>query len=94
MIQFSRTRQFKPAGGPRSSRVCLLTFLFSAGIDAFAESVTSTNVGALSGALPDTGASVIRVFGALILVVGIFLGGVWLLRTGNGLPSKRAGDRD
>ncbi len=91
MIQFSRTRQFKPAGGPRSSRVCLLTFLFSAGIDAFAESVTSTNVGALSGALPDTGASVIRVFGALILVVGIFLGGVWLFKNWQRFTVQKGG---
>ena len=39
-----------------------------------------SNVSALAGALPDAGASVVRVFGALILVVGIFLGGVWLFK--------------
>ena len=53
------------------------------GFDARSESLASTNFNAASafpGALPDTGASVLRVFGALILVVGIFLGGVWLFR--------------
>lgn len=30
--------------------------------------------------MPDMGASLIRVFGALIFVIGIFLGGVWLFR--------------
>lgn len=30
--------------------------------------------------LPDASSSVLRVFGALALVIGIFLGGVWLFR--------------
>lgn len=30
--------------------------------------------------LPDVGASVLRVFGALLLVLALFLGGVWLFR--------------
>jgi len=30
--------------------------------------------------LPDTGASFLRVMGALALVIGIFLGGVWLFK--------------
>lgn len=35
---------------------------------------------AIPGALPDTGASVLRVLGALVLVISLFLGGVWLFR--------------
>jgi len=31
-------------------------------------------------ALPDAGASLLRVTGALVLVIGIFLGGVWLFK--------------
>ncbi len=61
--------------------------LFLGGFTAFADSAASTNLitpnlnaAALSTGLPDTGASVLRVFGALILVVGIFLGGVWLFK--------------
>jgi flagellar biogenesis protein FliO len=34
----------------------------------------------LSGGLPDTGSSVLRVFGALMVVIAIFLAGVWLFR--------------
>lgn len=40
----------------------------------------ATNVAALSSSLPDTGLSLLRVMGSLALVLGIFLGGVWLFR--------------
>jgi flagellar biogenesis protein FliO len=44
----------------------------------------SANVGAaaplVAPTLPNGGASVLRVMGALALVIGIFLGGVWLFR--------------
>jgi flagellar biogenesis protein FliO len=80
VIQSSRIPKFKSAGGSRWFAFCLLSFFSLAGMNAFAESLTSTNFSALPGALPDTGASVVRVFGALILVVGIFLGGVWLFK--------------
>ena len=39
-----------------------------------------TNVPAISSALPDMGASMLRVGGALVLVIAIFLGGVWLFK--------------
>jgi len=35
---------------------------------------------ATASALPDMGSSVLRVLGAMILVVAIFLGGVWMFR--------------
>jgi len=76
----SRLLKFKSADGSRWFAFRLLPFLFAAGIDAFAQSPASTNVSAFPGALPDAGASVVRVFGALVLVVGIFLGGVWLFK--------------
>lgn len=39
--------------------------------------------------LPDAGPSIIRVFGALALVLGIFLGGVWLFRNWQRLTIQR-----
>jgi flagellar biogenesis protein FliO len=39
--------------------------------------------------LPDAGPSIIRVFGALALVLGIFFGGVWLFRNWQRLTIQR-----
>ena len=39
--------------------------------------------------LPDAGPSVLRVIGALALVLGIFLGGVWLFRNWQRLAVRR-----
>lgn len=79
--------------GPRWFASCLLSFLFLAGANAFADSLssTNTNISALPGALPDAGASVVRVFGALALVVGIFLGGVWLFRNWQRFTVQKGG---
>lgn len=92
MIQASRIPRLKTTGGPRWFAFCLLAFL-QAGIHAFAQSLTSTNatVSALPGALPDAGASVVRVFGALALVVGIFLGGVWLFKNWQRFTVQKGG---
>jgi flagellar biogenesis protein FliO len=93
VIQYSRKSKFRSAVGPRWFAFCLLAFLFLMGVDAFAQSVTSTNVSvsALPGALPDAGASVVRVFGALVLVVGIFLGGVWLFKNWQRFTVQKGG---
>ncbi len=45
----------------------------------------------VTSALPDAGASLIRVFGALILVIAIFLGGVWLFRNWQRLATQKSG---
>ena len=84
-------RMFNSAGGPRLFAVCLFSFFFPAGIGAFAESAASTSISGLPGALPDTGASVVRVLGALALVVGIFLGGVWLFRNWQRFTVQKGG---
>ena len=42
--------------------------------------VLSTNLPPVSPALPEVGFSVIRVFGALALVLALFLAGVWLFK--------------
>jgi flagellar biogenesis protein FliO len=39
--------------------------------------------------LPEAGPSVLRVFGALVLVIGIFLGGAWLFRNWQRLTMQR-----
>jgi flagellar biogenesis protein FliO len=59
---------------------------------AFAEATNSAAVplGPLvSPSLPDVGPSVFRVLGALALVIGIFLGGVWLFRNWQRLTLQR-----
>lgn len=41
--------------------------------------------------LPDTGASVLRVIGAMLLVMAIFFGGVWLFKNWQRLMAKQLG---
>ncbi len=52
-------------------------------------SLLSTNLPPVSPALPEAGFSVIRVFGALALVIGLFLAGVWLFRNWQRLTLQR-----
>ncbi len=82
MIRSANKGGFKSGGCRHLLAIGSVAFFFLSGVHVFAQQLTSTNatITALPGALPDTGASVIRVFGALALVVGIFLGGVWLFR--------------
>ena len=49
----------------------------------------STNLPPISPSLPDASFSVIRVFGALVLVLGLFLAGVWLFRNWQRLTLQR-----
>jgi len=82
-----RTTKQKPSGR-------LLTGLFCVAVSLPA-AAASTNLfsSALnSPSLPDAGPSLLRVLGALALVLGLFLGGVWLVRNGrfNGLTRGRA----
>lgn len=66
-------------------RLLLSTAIFSAPA-AFAE---TTNTLALNNSFPDTAGSMVRVFGALALVLAIFLGGVWLVRNWRRLTMPR-----
>lgn len=50
---------------------------------------TTNSAPALAPNLPDAGASLLRVFGALGLVIGLFLGGVWLFRNWQRLTLRR-----
>lgn len=48
-----------------------------------------SNLPPVSPPLPDASFSVIRVFGALVLVLGLFLAGVWLFRNWQRLALRR-----
>ena len=68
-------------GGIKPLTICAAALL-SVGC-ACAASTTNSLSGSLSAAsLPDAGPSLLRVLGALALVLGLFLGGAWLLRNG------------
>jgi flagellar biogenesis protein FliO len=56
---------------------------------ANAAPLLSTNLVSTTPALPDASFSVIRVFGALVLVVGLFLAGVWLFKNWQRLALQR-----
>jgi flagellar biogenesis protein FliO len=71
---------FKSAGSPRWFAICLCSCLCQTGFEVLAAPQTSANATVLPSALPDASASVVRVLGALIIVVTIFLGGVWLFK--------------
>ena len=56
---------------------------------AFAQLTNSAAAPLTVPPLPDAGLSVVKVFGALALVIGIFLGGVWLFRNWQRLAHQR-----
>jgi flagellar biogenesis protein FliO len=56
---------------------------------AFAESTNSAATSLTAPALPDAGLSLLRVFGALALVIGLFLGGIWLVKNWQRLSVQR-----
>jgi flagellar biogenesis protein FliO len=56
---------------------------------AFAQTTNSAAPPLIAPALPDAGLSLLRVFGALALVIGLFLGGVWLFKNWQRLSVQR-----
>jgi flagellar biogenesis protein FliO len=48
-----------------------------------------TNVPAITSALPDMGASLLRVVGALVVVIALFLAGVWLFKNWQRLTMRK-----
>src|SRR3954466_14391211 len=56
---------------------------------AFNASAQATNAIAFNAPMPDVGLSLIRVLGALALVLGLFLGGVWMFRNWQRLTIHR-----
>lgn len=53
---------------------------FLGGMTGFAEQTNSFAAPLTAPGLPNAGVSVLRVFGALAMVIGLFLGGVWLFK--------------
>ena len=68
---------------------CLLVALVMTG--APAGLAQSTNTLTLHTDLPDLGVSALRVFGALAIVLAVFLGGVWLFRNGQRIAWRKTG---
>jgi flagellar biogenesis protein FliO len=56
-----------------------------------ASAQTATNIVSSTSTLPDASGSVVRVMGALILVIGIFFGGVYLFRNWQRLAVQKSG---
>jgi flagellar biogenesis protein FliO len=56
---------------------------------AFAQVTNTTTAPLLAPSLPEAGLSLFRVVGALALVLGLFLGGVWLYRNWQRLALQR-----
>ncbi len=66
--------------------------LATAGITALPAFAETTNAAVVMAPnLPDVGGSLLRVLGALGLVIGLFLGGVWLFRNWQRLALRRGG---
>jgi flagellar biogenesis protein FliO len=70
----------------RTGLFLLATLLLLQAETVFAE---NTNTLAASPLLPDAGVSLLRVMGSLAIVLGIFLGGVWLFKNWQRLSVQR-----
>lgn len=86
-----------PVFGPATSRLRLTFYVLAAALlatatvdSAASPSFLSTNLPPIAPSpLPDASFSVIRVFGALALVLALFLGGVWLFKNWQRLTLQR-----
>jgi flagellar biogenesis protein FliO len=65
--------------------------MYLTALDVSAESLDATHRAALPSALPDVGASIFRICGAFIVVVALFLVGVWLFRNWQRLAAQKHG---
>ncbi len=72
-----------------SRRIIVFVSSFFILHSSFAESSNSTAAPLTAPPLSDAGLSLLRVFGALALVIGLFLGGVWLVKNWQRLAVQR-----
>jgi flagellar biogenesis protein FliO len=81
------------AGNSAFRRIAVFVpvIVFLSAVSASADSTAATNLAALPTGLPDMGGSVLRVLGALILVVCLFLGGVWLFKNWQRVALRKGG---
>lgn len=89
----ARRRHLKASRLIRWSASIGLFILISLGSihSAAALVVTNAPAAAPTTSLPDTGSSILRVFGALIFVIALFLGGVWFFRNWKQLAIRKSG---
>jgi len=89
----SRDRQPVSPRFKRLKRFATRTISFSASLlanaSAFAQAANSAAAPLTAPPLPDASISIVRVFGALALVIGLFLGGAWLFRNWQRLAVQR-----
>jgi len=93
----SKTQYLKAFGrahailaGLKSSALMAAVFSLFAITTSFSADATNSSAPPLTlPQLPDAGPSVLRVMGALALVLGLFLGGVWLYRNWQRLTIQR-----
>jgi flagellar biogenesis protein FliO len=72
--------------------ICLA--LLAGGFSAFGETgetQPAAPYATVPGGLPDAGYSVLRVFGALMVVISIFFGGIWLFRNWQRVALRKGG---
>lgn len=82
------TRKRRPGAAILLGAAVLVCFCFGSAADG----QTNTAVAPLiAPSLPDAGVSLLRVAGALALVIGIFLGGVWLFKNWQRLTLQQGG---
>jgi flagellar biogenesis protein FliO len=75
---------------PLTRGTLALSFVLLTGTTAFSADATNFPAPSLTlPQLPDAGPSVLRVMGALALVLGLFLGGVWFFRNWQRLTIQR-----
>ncbi len=76
-----KTRQGRGAGSPL--RTLVFAAAWTLAMRGYSATTSNTFSSSLSSpSLPDAGPSLLRVLGALALVLGLFLGGAWLVRNG------------
>ena len=63
--------------------------VFCSALTSRAAEATTAALPLAAPTLPDTGPSLLRVLGALAVVLGVFLGGVWLFRNGQQIRFRR-----
>lgn len=73
---------------------CAVLLMAGSGLAAAAEILSGADPGGELASLPGMGASVVRLTGALALVLGLFLGGVWLARNWQRMSAGRSGGPD
>jgi flagellar biogenesis protein FliO len=73
----------------RSSGLALGLLLCANGRLAAQTNLPVTAIGSAQALMPDATGSLFRVFGALIFVIGIFFGGIWLFKNWQRLSGQR-----